>query len=246
MSHFLRHLLQRALPAVSSGTLRPRLPARFENGRAPAAFTEEQIATTPATPRVTAFEPTDPPAAPTSAPSAHALTEKTGAPAPSWIGPNPVMPPSPFPSLLGTSSQPRPVATLSVPPPAYPVEVRRSLPFSPAATLLVERKGERVYERTKEPAARESSAAAPPPGSVTPALPVALRSVSPQAGSTLPEVSPAPPAETDGRSIRVTIGRVEIRAVSSASSPTSAATRAQSVHSPVVSLENYLAKRNSS
>lgn len=161
--------------------------------------------------------------------------------------------PSPLPAPLSPAGLLSPLAqpvtatvTPTGPAPASlpsAVGVPRALSPNPAPTLLIERRTERIQERTTVAIVRDPALNLVPSIS-HPAKPESsARSLAPHPTPAL-IVPAAPSPEAPAPTIRVTIGRVDIRAIRPPSAPATAP-RLQPERSPVVSLENYLAKRNS-
>lgn len=251
MSKFLRHLLQRSL--APAATLQPRLASRFESGPAPARFSEERVETFAAAPDVPPpSRPVASAASSVASPRAEILSTVVSSP---LVAASPPVAPPPV-----IVSAPAPLATSPVPPAANPAPVAPraeaasfsappavvrevfSLPPASPATLLIERATERIRESSPAPeSAVSSSTVASAQVTVptfTPALlaPIAAPISPATPPSALPVVAPAAPT------IRVTIGRVDIRAIHA---PSTASVRALAPERrPIVSLETYLSQRD--
>ncbi len=252
MSNFLRHLIQRSLSPAA--TLQPRLASRFESGAAPARFTEERIETAAALvapmssqPVVSAIRPlaAAPAEEPNTAASPSPMEARLSATPPPEI-PSVAVPvaTSPVPPAA-VSTAPAPVAPIaSVTTPATTTASETfSLPPASTSTLLIEHFTERIREISPAPGIGVSSSdtttipslSAP---AFTPATPKpAAERISPSSPpAALPPVAPATPA------VRVTIGRVDIRAIHV---PPATPVRAPAPdRRPLVSLEAYLSQRD--
>lgn len=256
MSTFLRRLLERSL--ASTATVQPRLASRFEFVPNPARLSELTIETVAAAPAASAPLPsvTDF-AAPSAAP--HPEIAKSAAPVPPLAGPLPAAHPPAFPA------SPPPVAAIPPPPASQPItpppaappltesSVRSarekfSLPPPSPSTLLIERVTERIREihpvsgngSSVSTAAAVSSGPAVAVASAPPPAP-RERIVPPLSPSTSPSpTSFGPPSA--GPVVRVTIGRVDIRAIAPAAPPAVRATPPP--QRPLIPLETYLKQRD--
>jgi hypothetical protein len=256
MSTFLRRLLERSL--ASTATVQPRLASRFEFNPNPARPTEMAIEAGGAEPVAPApLQSVSDFAAQSAAP--HAETAQPAAPLPSIAGPPPSAPPLfASPSIPVTVPAVPPAATpapAAPPPPVAPLAApsvdpaRQIFSFSPASssTLLIEHVTERVRESYPVPgsgislsaAAPASPAAAPAFTSAPPAPPMPI--ATPISPSTMAAARPiVPPAAAP--IIRVTIGRVDIRAIHAV--PPAPVRALASPQRPLVSLETYLKQRD--
>jgi hypothetical protein len=251
--NFLRHLLQRSLAPAT--TLQPRLASRFEFNANPVRPTELAVETEVAAPVAPAPLPAvsglaAQPAAP------RAESAQSAAPLASTQAPPPPASPPVF-------APPRPPTVLPVPPAATPAfaappptvapratssdsSAREVLSMPPASssTLLIERVTERVRENYAVPANGSSLSAALPASPIAaPALtltPPAPRA-TPVSPSTTPVAHPTV-APAAAPIIRVTIGRVDIRAIHPM--PPASVRAPASAPRPLVSLETYLTQRD--
>jgi hypothetical protein len=256
MSRLLRHLVESARgPAPTA--LKPRLPSRFEGGRERGGFTEERVETTapgPGTALPLDLRRTDErPAVPASldsqgpgdtAPAAASPAPPAAAP----VAPAPAAPLAapPFVAALRAASvpaeavPPREVPTLLlVPSPPVPL-------VPPVPTLLVERWREPQTE-ARPPAPPTSTAPAPvrrdghAPQATRPAPSAAH---APAVSRSEPSRPPAAVAPPSAPAVRVTIGRIDIRAVPPAP-PAAPARRPAPEPARGVTLDDYLARRGS-
>lgn len=251
--NFLRHLLQRSL--ASSATLQPRLASRFEFNPNPVRPTELAIETEASTPVAPAPFPSVPgpvaqPATPraestqSAAPLASMPAPPPSAPPPVFAPSRPLTVPPVIPAATPAPAAPPPsVAPLAISSNASAREIF-SLPPVSGSTLLIERVTERVRENFAVPAnGSSSSAALPASPAAAPALvsaPPAPRT-TPASPSTTPVVPPiAAPAAAP--IIRVTIGRVDIRAIHP--TPPAPVRASAPAPPPLVSLETYLKQRD--
>jgi hypothetical protein len=254
MSHFLRHLVQRSL-APATASVQPRLASRFESGAAPMRFTAqhfESAAETSPTPPAR-FRPTTsptPPAAPrveiapTPAPPATTVFPTT---APGIATVTPSFPSTvnltreisistlPTATNISSASLPSPPAFTSITAAMSSSHPHLATPASPS-TLLVERVTDRLGEvsPTAPTIARMPSSASP----VTPpAAAPSLATSSLFSPTTAPQIAAAV-VSAAAPTVRVSIGRIDIRAIHPPS-PTAARAPAPS-RPPLVSLESYL------
>jgi len=255
MSRFLRHLLQRSIGSTAPA-VQPRLASRFESGPSAVRPPEEyrEIAVQPSPPRPPSgisFQPPIEgneiarPIAPVRSPDVSAPVVAS-APAPTLTALTflPVASPAllQVPALPALTSDP--VPTVAVPAPGAGL-APLSLPAASPRTLVVERITERRHEVATTPTSLGATAPSTAP------VPFVSSSTVPAARNIFP--SPLPPAQPfsvnprpappPAPEIRVTIGRVDIRAIHA---PAAAAPRAPAPdRPPVVSLEKYLNQRNS-
>lgn len=257
MSPFLRQLVQRSIAPASS--LQPRLASRFETVGAPVGFPEvradfsapvasraaERASTgrvladaQPPSPRSEHPAPITPPAFVAGQPAADRPT----------VNVSTAEPPSARPDPLPRQQDPAPaspaMAVSAFSAPGNAPQQILAPPVASPATLLIERVIER---RAESPLAREAA----PPLHSAPAPP---RLGSPQLAPTLPVnlhgslAPPTPPARATAATtpppspIRVTIGRVDIRAIHSP--PPTPVPVAAAERRPLVSLEAYLSRRD--
>lgn len=252
MSNFLRHLLERTL--APAATLQPRLASRFESGPAPVRFTEERIETfatpavapAPSHPVASAASPVASPRAEISSPVASALSVAV----PPSAAPPPVLASVLVP--LAASSVFPPNVQAPIAPPAQAVSISAppstaaretfSLPPASASTLLIERVTDRIRESSPAPGSGTSSSSVAKTSAVT-APTIAPATRTPIAAPLSPAAAPAalPAAPPAAPTIRVTIGRVDIRAIHAPAAP--ARTPAPE-RRPLVSLETYLRQRD--
>jgi hypothetical protein len=255
MSNYIRHLLRRSLGP--SATLQPRLASRFESNASPARLTELAVETGAAASVAPAPLPSIPGLAAQS-PEPRAETAKSDGPLPSMTAPPATSPPPVFASPISLAAPPIPPAASPAPvaptPPVAPSVVPStsttheifSLPPASSSTLLIEHVTERIRESYPVPGNGISLSAANPaspvgapaftPASPAPRAPEATPASS-SATAAVPIVAPAA-----APIIRVTIGRVDIRAIHP---PPVAPVRASApVRPPLVSLETYLNQRD--
>ena len=253
MSNFISHLVQRALSPAPS-TVQPRLASRFENAVAPARQPEAQadgfspspgvstqapsaVARTPE--RVKALPPMAALAAPPTTPSSATPAPSPSSPVPVIARHHPLATPSSLPSPPAPAPVPAPRAAASTGALEQLVELQPS-----THTLLVEHVTERVRE-IHLPSTASLSVAPPNPAPehliVPAALPAPVSHKVPPTPAPLPILPPAAIAQT---TIRVNIGRIDIRAVHT--TPSAPAPRQAPVRRPLVSLEDYLKQRAAS
>jgi hypothetical protein len=252
MNNFLRHLLQRSL--APSATLQPRLASRFESNAGPVRPpTELTIETETATPGAPAPLPAVPvlaaQSAATRSESAQSASPLASMPAP----PPPAQPPAFAPSrplavqpvlpdaTPAPAAPPPPVAPLATPSTSGAREIF-SMPPASSGTLLIEHVTERIRESYPVPGSSLPTA--------VPASPIAASALAPAPPA--PRTTPASPstapvarpivAPAAAPIIRVTIGRVDIRAIHPA--PPAPVRVSAPDRRPLVSLETYLKQRN--
>lgn len=248
----LRSLARRAVQPAAS-TLRPRVASRFETEVAPARLVEEHLETearpAPATRAAPASSAAERPA--TATPLARA-TEAAATPAGPRAELAPIAPIAP----VSPAPEPAPMAlawpTLTMPAPTSqvtPATINLATPSPPAApllpaasTLLIEHATERVIERhvTETRLVAQDAARAEAPTSAPRMEPTTLRPVVAPARPEPPAVALAP---REAPAIRVTIDRIDVRAVHASPAAPAAPPSAAPPRAPALSLDDYLARR---